>query len=147
VKALVRTVIFRIGVVLDSQEGALKKMLPPFKLGLGGPIGNGKQQFSWIHVFDLVSAFQFVLDDKHLSGAINLTAPQTVSNKEFTKTLGKVLKRPVFVPIPPFVLKLVYGEGAMLITKSQGAYPERLIANGFKFKFGDLKSALKNLIS
>jgi len=146
VESLLRTVIFRIGVVLDSGQGALKKMLTPFRLGLGGPIGSGKQQFSWIHIYDLVNAFQFIIDEENFEGAVNLTSPQTVTNMEFTRILGKALKRPVFLPVSPLILKIIYGKGAMLITKSQGAYPERLLEGGFKFKFGELKKALMDLI-
>ena len=137
--------VFRLGVVLAKEGGALPKMLTPFRLGLGGPIAGGRQGFSWIHIDDLVSAFLFVLD-RRLTGTFNLTAPGVTDNQGYTSALGRVLRRPVFVPVPAFALRLLFGEGASALTTGQKAIPERLLKAGFTFRFPEVEGALRDLL-
>ncbi|PKP45615.1 MAG: TIGR01777 family protein [Bacteroidetes bacterium HGW-Bacteroidetes-11] len=137
--------IFRLGVVLAREGGALQKMLLPFRLGLGGPVAGGKQGFSWIHIDDLVQAFIFVIE-KNLSGVFNLTSPEITDNASFTKALGKAVKRPAIFPVPAFALKLVYGEGASALTSGQKVLPYRLQKEGFVFQFPKLKEALEDIV-
>jgi uncharacterized protein (TIGR01777 family) len=144
-KSKIPTTIIRFGVVLGN-GGALKEMLLPFKFGFGGIIGNGKMMMSWIDIDDLMRIFQFVLDKK-LIGIINATAPNPVTNKEFTKTLGKVLHRPTIFRIPEFMLYLKYGEGALVLTSSKEVYPKRLLDNGFKFKYPIIQDSLENKLN
>jgi len=139
-----KVAIFRLGVVLAKEGGALQKLLLPFKLGLGGPIASGRQGFSWIHIDDLVSACLFVTDHK-LDGIFNLTAPGVTDNAGFTKALGNVLKRPAFIPLPAFTLRLIYGEGAVTVISGQKVVPTRLLNEGFIFGFPDLDLALRDL--
>jgi len=142
----VRTVIFRLGVVLGKDGGALQKMLPPFKLGLGGTIGNGRQAFSWIHIEDLLHAHQVAIKDLTYRGIYNLTAPEPTTNKEFTRKLGRQLSKPTVLPVPAFVLSLIFGEGAQVLTSGQKVYPQRLLASGFTFQFGRLNDALQDCL-
>lgn len=137
--------IFRFGAVLSNEGGALKKMLLPFRLGLGGPVAGGKQGFSWIHTDDLAEAFLFVIKHK-LTGIFNLTAPQITDNATFTRALGKALHRPAFFPIPAFGLKMVYGEGASVLTSGQKVLPARLQKEDFVFRFPNLELALGDLL-
>lgn len=144
-KALhVRVCIFRFGIVLGD-GGALKKMLPPFRFGLGGNIGSGKQYVSFIHIEDLLRAYEFVIENEDLKGAFNLTSPHPTTNEEFTKSLGEVLRKPTIFPIPEFVLKLIFGEGAKVLTSGQCLFPKRLIDSGFSFEFGHILDVLKDL--
>ncbi len=136
----------RIGVILGRNGGALKKMLPPFKMGLGGPLGSGSQYFSWIHIEDLVQLFLFVLGKPEARGAFNGTAPEPVTNKEFTKTLGKVLSRPTILPAPAFGVKLALGEVADVLLTGQRAVPRRALDEGFHFSYPDLEGALRNIL-
>ena len=145
-KVNVRTVIFRLGVVLGKNGGPLQKMLLPFKLGFGGRIGSGKQAFSWLHIQDLIAAYQFILESKDLSGVFNLVSPNPTTNVDFTKTLGKVLSRPTVLPIPAIALQLLFGDGAQVLTHGQAALPKRLIESGFEFKFANLEKALLNIV-
>jgi len=140
-----KVAIFRLGIVLAADGGALQKMLLPFKMGLGGPIATGKQGFSWIHINDLVNAYLFVIE-KQLQGVFNLTSPRPTDNATYTRALGKVLHRPVFMPIPAFALKLVFGEGALMLTSGQKAIPENLIKAGFVFEHPDIEEALADLL-
>lgn len=142
----VRRAIIRTGIVLSPDDGALKKMLLPFKLFIGGPMGNGKQWFSWIHLADIISLYLFLLDNKDLKGIFNAVSPQPVQMKTFAKTLGKVLHKPSLFPAPKFILKLVMGESASAILASQKVKPEALLKAGYKFKFEDLESALIDLL-
>jgi len=146
VKPFTRLVIFRLGIVLGKNGGALKTMLPIFKLGIGGKIGSGHQGFSWIHIKDLIKAYHFAVDKKEVEGVYNLTAPQPVTNEEFTKTLGKALKRPVAIPVPEFALRMLYGEGAQTLTSGQFARPRRLISQAFKFDYPTLEGALRDIV-
>jgi len=143
--AFTSVAIFRLGVVLSDKGGALSKMLLPFKLGLGGPIAGGKQGFSWIHLEDLVKAYLFVID-KQLNGIFNLVSPELTDNAGFTKALGKALHRPVFMPVPAFALRLIFGEGAVTLTSGQKVRPERLEDAGFVFKYPDIEKSLADLL-
>lgn len=141
-----RVAIFRFGIVLGRDGGALQKMLTPFKLGLGGTIGNGAQAFSFIHIDDLVNAYDFVIENENLSGAFNLTAPEPTTNYGLTKSLGFHLNRPTILPVPEFVLKLIFGEGAKVLTDGQSVRPKRLLDSGFKFKYNNINEAIENLV-
>lgn len=143
--AYTRVSIFRLGVVLSDKGGALSKMLLPFKMGIGGPIAGGRQGFSWIHLDDLIKAYLFVID-KQLDGVFNLTSPEPTDNAGFTKALGKALHRPVFMPIPAFALRLLFGEGAVTLTSGQKVIPEKLLKDGFVFRFTDVDQALRDLV-
>lgn len=139
------TAIVRFGIVLGSDGGALKQMLLPFSLGVGGTIGNGKMMMSWIDIDDLVSMYQFLTKIK-LTGVFNATAPHPVVNYEFTKTLGKVLHRPTIFPLPEFMLKIIYGEASTVLTGSKEVYPKNIIESGFNFKYPTIKESLEHLL-
>lgn len=134
----------RIGVVLDKGFGALGKMELPFKLFVGGPIGSGKQWFSWVDIDDLVKSFDYAIDKK-LSGVYNIVSPNPVKMKDFAKTLGSVLSRPSLFKVPEFVLKIILGESAQEVLRSQKIYPEALKKAGFEFEYSDLKNSLKKI--
>lgn len=139
----IRVCLIRTGIVL-GKGGALKKMLPAFKLGLGGPIVDAKQMMPWIHIEDEVRAILHLIDQPVLSGAFNLTAPNPVDNQTFTKTLGTVLNRPTFLPMPKLMVQLMLGkEGAALLTEGLKVVPERLESSGFTFKYESLEEALR----
>lgn len=140
----VRKVIIRIGIVLGKNGGTLHKLLPLFRFGLGGRLGSGKQMMSWIHIDDLVKAIDFIIKSE-ISGVVNLTAPNPVSNKEFTKTLGKVIGVPVILSVPEFAIKLLFGEGAGVILQSIHVYPKTLTQKGFKFSYNQLEEALTEI--
>ncbi len=142
----VDVVIFRFGVVIGKNGGALSKMLPAFRMGVAGTIGDGHQPFSWIHMDDLITAYKKAITDHHMTGTFNLTAPNPTTNKILTKTLGKILHRPTLIPLPPFILKLIYGEGADVLTVGQNVIPKRLLDRGFAFKFPDIESALRDVL-
>lgn len=142
----VRVAIFRTGIVLDKEEGALKRFTLPFKLFTGGYQGKGNQWVSWIHIDDLINLFLFALENKNMESAINTTTQFPVTNKEFGKILGKVLKRPCYLPVPGFVLRLAIGEFSEYILKGRKVIPEKAIDNGFVFKFEKLDIALENLL-
>lgn len=141
-----RLIIFRLGVVLDAENGALKRMLPLFKFGFGGVIAGGKQGFPWIHVSDVIKAIDFVIGNPTASGVYNITAPEMIDNKQFTKTLASVLNRPAILPVPAFALKLLFGEASLTLTSGQFVEPARLLEGGFKFSFPNILPALQNLI-
>ncbi len=142
-----RVVMPRIGVVLAKDGGALKEMLTPFKLGVGGTMGSGEQYMSWIALDDLIRLIHFALENETLNGAINAVAPNPVTNEKFTKTLGKVLNRPTIIPIPAFGIKLLFGEkGETLLLEGARVLPQRLEDAGFEFKFPDLQDALKHVL-
>jgi uncharacterized protein (TIGR01777 family) len=143
----VRVVNLRIGIVLDGQGGALVKMLKPFKLGLGGRIGSGRQYMSWIALEDLISVIRRAILDERLSGPVNAVAPHPVTNEEFTRTLGRVLNRPTVFAVPAFALRLAFGEMAdALLLSSARVYPRRLEAIGFEFAYTDLEAALRHAL-
>lgn len=141
----IRTVVFRFGIVLGN-GGALAKMLLPFKLGLGGTIGDGKQTFSFIHIEDLKSAFLYAIENDTIEGIYNMTAPTPTTNLGLTKALGDTLHRPTILPVPNFVLDLIFSEGAKVLTDGQSAVPKRLLDAGFKFEFINIKETIKNLV-
>ncbi|MCF6149361.1 MAG: TIGR01777 family protein [Candidatus Kuenenia sp.] len=143
----IRTVIFRFGIVLGKDGGALKKMLIPFKLGLGGTIGDGKQPFSWVHIKDLIRAYQTVIENTAYEGIYNLTAPNPTTNKGFTRAMGKALCRPAFFQVPKFVLWLQLGEGSQVLTMGQNVIPKRLLDSGFTFLFPEIETAVKDCVS
>ncbi len=140
-----RVCLLRTGVVLDKDKGALPKMAMPVKLGVGGKIGDGEQILSWIHIDDMVDAIEFLLANNKCQGAYNLTAPEPETNAAFTHKLAKTLHRPDFFKVPEFVLKIIMGEAAEMVTTGQHVIPERLLDSGFKFRFPSLKPALKNI--
>lgn len=142
----IRTLVFRFGVVLGRDGGPMKKMLPPFKLGLGGKIGTGKQHFSWIHIEDLLRVYWAAFESAEFQGVYNLTAPQPTDNLGLTKALGKVLSRPTLFPVPAFVLRLLFGEGAQILTGGQAAIPQRLLDSSFEFQYPDLEQAIAECI-
>lgn len=143
----IRTVIFRFGVVLGKDGGALKEMLTPFKLGIGGTIGDGSQPFSWVHIKDLIRAFQTAVEDESYEGVYNLTSPIPSTNKGLTKALGKALGKPAIMKIPKLVFRLQLGEGAQVLTEGQNAIPERLMNSGFSFLFNDIEDAVKDCVA
>lgn len=142
----VRVVNIRTGMVLDKNEGALPKLSLPFKFFAGGYMASGKQYISWIHKNDAVNLYKFSLDDYFITGPLNLTAPNPVTNKEFSKSLGKALHRPCWAPIPAFVLKLAAGELAEGLIHGQRVIPQKAIDHNFKFEYTNLDAALKNLL-
>jgi uncharacterized protein len=139
----VRVVVPRTGVVLSESGGALEKMLPFFKLGIGGPVAGGRQYVPWVHLDDVVGAFLFALDNNALRGPVNVTAPQPVTNKELSRTLGRVLHRPAFAPVPALAVKTLYGEMASIVTTGARAVPTRLQELGYEFRRPDLEEALR----
>lgn len=141
----VRTAIFRFGIVLGN-GGALQKMITPFKLGLGGTIGDGSQSFSFIHIDDLLDAYKFIFDNKECKGVYNLTAPEPTTNYGLTKALGKALHRATVLPVPQFVLNLIFSEGAKVLTDGQCAKPKRLLESGFEFKYKNINDAINSLV-
>jgi uncharacterized protein (TIGR01777 family) len=147
-EAGIRVVKLRIGVVLSRQGGALKKMLLPFKLGLGGPLGSGRQYVSWIALDDLVRAILFILETPGVEGAVNGVAPSPVRNSEFTLILARAMRRPAFLPAPVVALKLALGEMAQgMVLASGRVLPNKLLSEGFSFEYPDLESALKSELS
>lgn len=142
----VRTVLIRTGIVLSPESGAMQQMLLPFKMFVGGPLGNGKQYMSWIHLADMIGAIQFLLANPKAEGAFNFTAPNPCSNEEFSTVLGKVMGRPSFMRVPSFPLIALYGEGAEVILKGQNVIPTKLTALNYQFQFPELKPALEDLL-
>lgn len=143
----IRTVLARIGVVLSPAGGALARMLPPFRLGLGGPLGTGAQYWSWISLPDAAAALAFLAARPELGGAVNLAAPQPVTQREFARTLGRVLSRPAFAPMPAFAARLALGEMAQaLMLASARVVPRRLQQAGFAFRHRELEPALRELL-
>lgn len=142
-----RVCIIRIGLVLGCTGGALAKMLPAFKLGLGGPIASGEQGMSWIHQSDLVKLFVYLLNHADCNGIYNGCAPNPVSNKEFTRALGHTLSRPAFIPMPAFLLRVALGEMSCLLIEGQYVIPKRTLDSGFVFQYPELEGALKQLLS
>jgi uncharacterized protein (TIGR01777 family) len=142
-----RLVLVRTGVVLDKSGGALSKMLLPFKLGVGGPVAGGRQYMPWIHVDDVVGIYLNAIDDAAWEGPVNATAPEPVTNKEFSRALGRALHRPAFAPIPEFAIRTLYGDMAEIVTEGQRAVPRRTLAFGYEFQYTDLEAALKSATS
>ena len=147
-KAGIRVIQLRSGVVLTPDGGALAQMLPPFKMGVGGKLGNGKQYFSWIGIDDYVRAVYHLLTSNNIQSPVNVVSPEPVRNSEFTAVLAKVLRRPAFIPIPGFALKLLFGQVAeeMLLSSSR-VVPQLLMGSGFEFNYPDLESALRKCLN
>lgn len=141
----IRVVNARFGIILDKKGGALAKMLPPFRMGVGGRIGSGKQWMSWIALDDVVDALKFALTNDSLRGPVNFVAPNPVTNAEFTKTLGKALSRPTIFPVPAFAVRLLFGEmGDALLLGSQRVEPASLTKAGYQFQYLGLEEALRH---
>ena len=142
----VRTCIARLGIVLGKEGGMLQRVIIPFKLGLGGKLGTGRQSFSWIHIKDVINIFEFFIQNKDLRGAYNLTSPGLVTNAEFTKALGSCFNRPTFCSVPTVIIKLIFQEmGEILLLSGSKVFPKRLIQVGYNFKFLKIKNALEDI--
>jgi uncharacterized protein len=145
-RAPVRVVRVRTGLVLDRQGGALKTMLLPFRLGVGGPVAGGRQPMPWIHLHDLIGIYLAAIDDERWSGAVHGTGPEPVSNREFSKALGRALRRPAIVPVPAFAIKVLYGGMSKLVLEGQNAVPRRTRELGYRFRHPDLDEALRSAL-
>jgi uncharacterized protein (TIGR01777 family) len=143
----VRTVILRTGVLLDRRDGALARMLPPFSLGIGGPVAGGDQYISWIAPDDLVRMYLAALDDSAWSGPFNATSPEPVTNRAFARALGRALHRPAVLPVPAFALRALYGEMASVVTAGQRALPVHALDRGFEFTQPEIDGALQTALS
>ena len=143
----IRVSLLRTGIVISPLGGALAKLLLPAKMGAGGPVGGGKQMQSWISLGDEIYAIHHLMMDESSEGPYNLSAPSPVNQKTFAKTLGKVLRRPAFAPLPGFMIKIMFGEmGQKLVLEGQDVRPNRLLESGFEFTFDDLESCLRNCL-
>jgi len=142
-----RVVITRFGIVLGKNGGALGQMIPLFKYFIGGPLGSGRQWFSWVHMADLAEAFIFLLTRNEIYGAVNLCSPNPVSNADLGRAIGVVLHRPSWIPAPAFIMKLILGEFGDVLLKGQRVIPRRLLDAGFHFQYPDIKEALDNIIN
>lgn len=143
----VRTLIFRFSLVLGRDGGLMKQLLPPFRLGLGGPVGDGSQPFSWIHIHDLVRSYGFALEHPGMEGVYHLSAPELVTNREFAQALGRQLHRPALLAVPLFMLRLRFGEGAEALASGQYLISDRLPDAGFHFQYDSLAKALAEITS
>lgn len=141
-----RPLMFRFGIILGDDGGALKQMLLPFRLGLGGRIASGRQKMSWVHIEDVLGAMLFVLDHPNIKGPVNITAPTPVTNAGFTKALARTLRRPALFPLPAFLLQIPFGQAASVLTGGQVALPAKLEVNRYKFRFPDIEGALRDLL-
>jgi hypothetical protein len=146
-KSGLRVVLLRIGIVLEPSGGALKKMLIPFKLFIGGPLGSGKQWFPWIHREDVINIILFSLENVSLSGAVNVASPAPVTMKEFASSLGRVMGKPSWIPVPSLVLKMGLGEMSEMLLGGRRIIPKKLLDNGFVFRYPDLEKALRVLMN
>jgi len=142
----IRKNIFRIGLVIGKEAKTITNLLLPFKLGLGATLGNGKQPFPFVHEKDVFRAFVWAVEDLDKNGIFNLVAPESISNKEFTKALAKILNRPAFFSIPGFILKMILGDAAALLTDSPEVKPKKLLDSGFGFNYPDINSALTEIL-
>jgi hypothetical protein len=142
----IRTVVMRFGIVLGKDGGALEKMIPAFRMFVGGPLGDGSQWFPWIHLQDVVSACLFVTGNEELKGTFNFCSPNPVRNRELAKTLGRVLKVPAVMPSAKFMLRLALGEAASALFDSLRVVPENLLNNGFNFKYPELEDAIRQIV-
>jgi len=141
-----RVVMARFGIVLGKGGGALAKMVPAFKFFTGGPLGSGTQWFPWVHLTDLIAGLMFIVENNEISGPVNFTAPNPVRNRDLARTLGKVLNRPSFVPAPGFMIRMVMGEFGDTLLAGQRAVPEKLLKHGFRFRFGELEDAIRDIV-
>jgi uncharacterized protein len=142
----VQLTIFRIALVLGRESSIIKKLLMPFKLGLGGKIGNGRQAFPFVHEADTAQAFLWAIETPDAGGVFNLAAPHQISNKDFTRELAQILHRPAFLTIPPFALKMLYGKASELLTRSPAVIPKNLLKKNFKFRYSTIGEALENIL-
>jgi hypothetical protein len=142
----IRTVVMRFGIVLGKGGGALEKMIPAFRMFVGGPLGDGSQWFPWIHLHDVVSACLFVIGNEHLKGTFNFCSPNPVRNRELAKTLGRVLGVPAVMPSPKLMLRLALGEAASALFDSLRVVPENLLKSGFSFKYPELEDAIRQIV-
>jgi hypothetical protein len=140
----IRVVMTRFGIVLGKDGGAMKKMLPAFRYFAGGPMGNGRQWFPWIHMDDLLSAVMLVMENTNIKGPVNFCSPQPVRNRDLAKTLGRILNRPSFMPAPGFMIRLILGELGSSLLCSQHCVPRVLLKHGFIFKYPDIRDAIQN---
>ena len=144
----VRTCIIRLGVVLGKNGGALKEMLPIFRLALGGKIGSGKQFFSWVHLDDVIGVVDFLMKHKKQEGIYNLTSPNPVTNYIFTEAFGRIINRPTVFTVPAFAVKIIFGEmGDKLLLNGAAVYPRKLLDSGYEFQFKTIESALENILT
>lgn len=143
---LTRVCAMRFGVIYGRDGGAMAKMLPPFKMGLGGKMGDGFQMISWIHLNDLVRAAAFLIDHREIKGIVNLTSPEPISNLEQTKAMGRILHRPTFFDLPAWVVKLAFGEGSIVILDSKEVYPRVLQEAGFEFHYPTFDNAMEEIV-
>jgi uncharacterized protein (TIGR01777 family) len=141
-----RVAMLRTGVALDQQGGALAKMLPFFRLGIGGPVAGGRQYMPWIHADDIVGLYLAALDDTGWEGAINACAPEPVTNRDFSRALGRALHRPAFAPVPGLAVRALYGDMAEIVTTGQRAVPRRALERGYAFRHTDLEQALRDAV-
>jgi uncharacterized protein len=141
----IRTVLCRFGIILDATQGALPSIALPYTLFAGGTVGSGKQWVSWIHIEDVIEAIVFIMEHDEIKGPVNFTAPTPVQMKQFGRTLGAVLHRPHWMPVPSFALRLALGEMSMLVLKGQKVYPSKLLHSGYHFRYRTLTEALRNI--
>jgi uncharacterized protein len=146
-QAGIRTANLRTGIVLSPKGGALGTMLLPFKLGLGGRTGSGRQWMSWIDIHDMIGAIHHILQNESLHGPVNMVVPEPVRNADFARSLARTLSRPAIFPFPGFAVKILFGEMANELLASQKVDPRKLLSSGYSFRFGDLQSSLKNLLT
>ena len=142
-----RVVLMRFGIILGKSGGALGQMIPAFKAFVGGPLGNGGQWFPWLHMDDLLTAIDFIIAHSDIHGAVNFCAPNPVRNRELSKTLGNILKRPSFMPAPAFMLRLILGEFGGVLLGSQRVVPDKLLKAGFKFEYPEIRHALEAIVN
>lgn len=142
----VRRAVTRFGVVLSRDGGALPRQMLPFKLFTGGPIGNGKQGYSWIHINDVCRAIEFLIETPSAEGVFNLSAPQSLTNAEFGRALARAMHRPYWLPIPGLFFKTAFGEASTVLLEGQKVYPQRLLSLGFEFKYPEVGAALANIV-
>ena len=142
----IRRVVIRTGVVLSAKGGALSRLMLPFKFYVGGPLGSGQQVYSWIHIADQVGAIRFLIENPTAHGVFNLTAPYPLTNAAFARTLGKILNRPSFLPVPSFVFKLLFGEVATVVLDGQRVLPKRLQEMGYPFNYVQAGEAVRDLL-
>ncbi len=146
-EAILRVAQTRTGVVLSTRGGAVARMLPFFRLGLGGPVAGGRQYLSWVHIDDVVDGLRFVMEDSRATGPVNLTSPDPVTNAEFSRALGRALHRPAVLPVPAFALRLLYGDMAGIVATGQRVVPKRLLELGFQFRHPAVEPALRDVLS